>query len=134
MRSTACALVFAVAVLVVACRSAPKAEAPLSNRAAPPAKVEIEVEPKLREMLALGVPLNLELRVDHTPVGNCHLAFDLWEETYRVSMSKTVQQHADLMAALRSCVDFGRIAVESTVQVHELEQRPLYQPPTYPVF
>ena len=134
MRTTACIACVVLAVLVVACRSAPKPEAPISNRAKPPAKIEIAVDTKLREMLALGVPLNLELRVEHTPVGNCHLAFDLWEETYRVSMSKTVQQHADLIAALRSCVDMGRIAEDATVQVHELEQRPLYQPPTYPIF
>lgn len=129
-------LVVAV-VVVVACRSAPKPE-PVSNSAAPPVAVELDFDDTLRERLALGLPLELELRLLSETVGTCTLSFDLWNEVYRVALSRNdVTTARDATLALRRCVDMRRLQeLQATgtarVGVHEV---PAAKPiPDYPVF
>ena len=98
--------------LFVACRSAPNTEATLANAKAPPIPVKIEVDAKLRDRLAIGIPLNVELRTARpsTAVGTCAVGYDLWQEDYRVSLSRTDVTHdKDPATALRVCVDMDKV-------------------------
>jgi hypothetical protein len=125
--------------LFVACRSAPTSEPTLSNMKAPPIPVRIDVDAKLRERLAVGIPMHVELRTakPDTAVGACALGFDLWNEDYRVSLSKTDITHdKDPANALRVCVDMDKVQQAKQVagpyfspvlSVREVERpKPLY--------
>ena len=82
------ALWLVVTIVVVACGSAPKRE-PISNATPAPVDVRLDIE-GLHDRLALGIPLELELRLLSTDahVGTCTLSFDLWDEVYRVALSR----------------------------------------------
>ena len=127
----------ALVLVVIACRSTPTAE-PLSNRAPPPLAVQIELADTVRERIAVGFALDLELRLGDITVGACTLAFDLWDEVYRVD-AKVVTTR-DPVVALRGCVDTRKLRTVQTsgiaaVRVQEAPpRRPLYRPPAYPVF
>jgi hypothetical protein len=138
MRTTVTFVLFAI--VVIAC-AAPQQSDPLSNATAPPVAVQIELDAQLGERLALGLPLHLGLRTASTDVGSCTLAYDLWEERYRVSFSKTQVMNApDSDAALRLCIDMDRVKRAAhgkrvaTITVHEIEQKVLYAPTAYPEF
>lgn len=133
MRTTAVVL---FALLVIACRS-PRDPNPPARQTAPE-QVAIELDAPTREKLALGVPLQLELRAGERTVGACTLAYDLWDERYKVSLSRTDIAHApDPIAALRMCLDTEQLAdlrkAWPAIRVREAPH--LYQPRAdYPVF
>lgn len=130
-----------LALYVIACGTTPK-PIDVSNRVAPPVEIAITIDPGMRERLAIGLPVDVELRTHDKRVGRCTLSFDLWEEHYRVAFSKTHVEHArDIDAAARLCVD--REAVQhvakgrqtAIIDVREAPyERPLYQPPAYDEF
>ena len=80
------------ALWVIAC-AAPQSE-PVTSAAPPNVEVQIELDAKTRERLALGLPVHVALRTASTDVGACTLSFDLWEEHYRVAFSKSDVLHA----------------------------------------
>lgn len=125
-------------VIVVACRSAPKPE-PISNATPKPLEVELDVDDVLLQRLATGLPLELEMKLDDVPVGTCTLSFDLWDEVYRVALSRSdVARVADRTLALRRCVDMRLLhGVSGTAMVSVGEapaKMPIYTPPDYPTF
>jgi hypothetical protein len=123
MRTTAFVLFFAL--VIIACGQAPTPQAPEVPREA-----EIVLDVELHERLELGLPLALELRAGDEQVGTCTLFFDLWDERYETSRSRTeLGFAASAPAALRHCIEKP---VTTTVRVQELPHR--YQPGTdYPV-
>jgi hypothetical protein len=144
MRQHCAWIAFAVLVVVVACRSsAPPVQEPIANAAMPPIEVAIELDRKMAEQLAYGLPMHLELVMKTTAVGSCTLAFDIWDENYRVTHSRRdVETFADSDAALRACVDMQKLEAnrrgqrKATLVVRAVEpKRPLYEHPApAPVF
>jgi hypothetical protein len=128
------------ALWVIAC-AAPQSE-PVSSAVPTSVEVQIDLDAKTRERLALGLPVHVALRTASTDVGACTLSFDLWEEHYRVAFSKSDVLHArEATDALRMCIDLDRVRRVSrgkrvaTVSVHEVvPPKPLYEPPAYPEF
>ncbi|HLL25497.1 MAG TPA: hypothetical protein VK427_25345 [Kofleriaceae bacterium] len=106
MRTLALAAVLTSAV--IACRAASGPEAPAARTR--PGELALDVEPALRERLALGIPLHLELHVGGAPVGACTVTYDLWAENYRVSLSPShATRSTTSAAALEQCVDPERM-------------------------
>src|SRR5687768_6581631 len=108
----ACIVIFAViAILIVAC-SPTKSEPTIISNTAPRVDVDIEVEQATADRISIGLPMKLELRMTSPDrvVGSCEVSFDLWEETYRVSLSKTQIVHdRDARSALRTCLDMDAV-------------------------
>jgi hypothetical protein len=128
MRTTVI-VVLVFSVVVIACGQAPKPQAPVDPRTA-----LIEVDAKVSERLQLGLPMQVELRAGNQQVGACTMQFDLWEEHYKASRSRTELGRApDADGALRHCIE---TPVTATIRVRELAAEPAgYQPrAAYPVF
>ena len=126
------AFVLFAALVVIACRAPREADRPSETTASRDFKIEID--PAIRERLALGLPMQLEVRAEDEKVGECVLVYDLWEERYKVALSRTEIVYAgDSDVALRHCVDVSKIGMVTTLHVREMPH--LYQPRSdYPVF
>lgn len=125
-------LCVAVALFVIACHgNPPRTTAPTPPVARTPENVAIDLDPKLEEQLALGLPMRVQLETDK-PIGECTLVYNLWDEEYAVALSKTDIAHvADVRTALRRCLP--RDVFAPSVRVREMPH--LYQPRSdYPVF
>jgi len=138
MRTPAFAL---FALCVIACAAPQRDPAPIASSTPPP--ITIDLDDALRERLALGLPMRLELQSSGTAVGECTVVYDLWDERYEVALSRTEIAHApDPAAALRMCVDMVKVddvrrakgrAFEAALRAREAPH--LYRPRTdYPVF
>jgi len=130
-------VVFA-ALVVIACRSPRDPQPPVPSvplTAAQVREVRIEIDAKLSERLALGLPMRVELRAPDMAVGECTIAFDLWEERYKVALSKTdLVYAADPKAALQNCIEPSKLrSIALPLIVREMPH--LHQPRAdYPVF
>ena len=115
-------------LFVIACH-APRDPQPPTHRV-----VQIELDPEMRERLGLGLPMRVELRAGTAAVGECTVAYDLWEERYKVAFAGSEIAYApDANAALRLCVEPAKLDEPSTISVRELPRA--HGPRTaYPVF
>lgn len=132
MRTTVTLVLFGL--IVIACGQSPKPQAPADStaRARQPT---ISLDKRLEERLQLGLPLRLEISARERAVGTCTLAYDLWEERYRIALSKDDIVYApDAEAALRVCVEPAKLdARDLALRVRELPH--VHTPRAdYPVF
>jgi hypothetical protein len=130
MRTTVTLVLFGL--IVIACGQSPKPQAP----AAAPRQPTIALDQRTEERLQLGVPLRLEIRARDRAVGTCTLAYDLWEERYRIALSKDDIVYApDAESALRVCVEPGKLDANEVAELRVREMPHLSTPRTdYPVF
>ncbi len=139
MRTTVIFVLFAM-VVIAACGQAPKPQAP--TEAAPaltevPRQLTISLDQRLEERLQLGLPLHVELRHRDRTVGDCTLGYDLWEERYRIALSKDDIVYApDAQSALRVCVEPAKLDARELAPALRVREMPhIYAPRAdYPVF
>lgn len=135
MRTTVAVLVPVLFGLVVmACGQSPKPQTPAHEV---PRQLTISLDQQLEERLQLGLPLHVELRHRDRMVGDCTLAYDLWEERYRIALSKTDIVYApDAQSALRVCVVPEQLDARELAPVLRVRELPhVYAPRAdYPVF
>lgn len=138
MRTTVAVLVLVLfGLVVIACGQSPKPQAPAETAARPHQPPTIALDKLLEERLQLGLPLHVELRHRDRAVGDCTLAYDLWEERYRIALSKDDIVYApDAESALRICVEPAKLDARDLAPTLRVREMPhVYAPRAdYPVF
>ena len=136
MRTTVTLVLFGL--IVIACGQSPKPQAPAESPPRTlPRQATISLDKRLEERLQLGLPLRLEIHARERAVGTCTLAYDLWEERYRLALSKDDIVYApDAEAALRICVEPAKLDADDVAPELRVREMPhLYAPRAdYPVF
>ena len=136
MRTTVAVLVLVLfGLVVIACGQAPKPQAPVPTEV--PRQLTISLDERLEERLQLGLPLHVELRHRDRTVGDCTLAYDLWEERFRIALSKDDIVYApNAESALRVCVEPAKLDARELAPALRVREMPhVYQPRAdYPVF
>jgi hypothetical protein len=135
VRATVILVLFGL--VVIACGQSPKPQAPATPATEVPRQATISLDQRLEERLQLGLPLHVELRHRDRAVGECTLAYDLWEERYRIALSKDDIVYArDTDAALRVCVEPAKLDASDLAPALRVREMPhVYQPRgDYPVF